>query len=172
VADHAPRVFSMARRMVANESDAEDVTQEVLLQVVRKLSTFRGKSALPTWLYRITLNTALSHHRKRALREGNRVSDPLDTLLEEGEGKLGRGASPSPEVELEARETRGLIEEAIAGLPDIYQEVFVLSEVEGLPDADIADRTGMSLPAVKSRLHRARAMLRQALGPHFEENPA
>src|SRR5471030_2895819 len=67
--DYAPRVYNMARRMVRSDADAEDVTQDVLLQVVRKLPTFRGESAFPTWLHRVTVNAALSHRRKRAVRE-------------------------------------------------------------------------------------------------------
>src|SRR3954454_12770127 len=66
--DYAPRVYNMARRMVRNDVDAEDVTQDVLLQVVRKLPTFRGESAFPTWLHRVTVNAALSHRRREAAR--------------------------------------------------------------------------------------------------------
>src|SRR4249919_4375571 len=76
--DHAPRVYNLARRMLGNDADAEDVTQDVLLQVVRKLDTFRGDAALPTWLHRVTVNAALAHRRKRARRDDGRVSDPLD----------------------------------------------------------------------------------------------
>src|SRR5215212_1573198 len=79
--DYAPRVYNVARRMVSSDTDAEDVTQEVLLQVVRKLPTFRGDAAFPTWLHRVTVNAALSHRRKQAVREGNRVRGPLDALL-------------------------------------------------------------------------------------------
>ncbi len=70
--DYAPRVYNVARRMVRSDADAEDVTQDVLLKVLRKLPTFRGESALPTWLHRVTVNTALSHRRKRAVREERR----------------------------------------------------------------------------------------------------
>jgi RNA polymerase sigma-70 factor (ECF subfamily) len=168
--EYAPRVFSMARRMVASETDAEDVTQDVLLQVIRKLDTFRGHAAFPTWLHRITVNAALSHRRKRAVREEHRIHGSLDALLEaQTEGPANRVFTPPPEVELQDQETRRLIEEAIACLPEMYRLVFVLSDIEGLPNADIADRVGMSLPAVKSRLHRARALLREALGPHLDE---
>lgn len=163
--DYAPRVYSMARKMVANEFDAEDVTQDVLLQVILKLPSFRGESAFPTWLHRITINAALSHRRKRAVREENRISDPLETLLQHEP----EPSTQPPEMELADQETRRLIEEAVARLPEMYRQVFVLSDVEGLPNADIADRIGMSLPAVKSRLLRARAMLREALAPHFDE---
>src|SRR6266480_2816381 len=69
---YAPRVYNMARRMVRNDIDAEDVTQDVLLQVVRKLPTFRGESAFPTWLHRVTVNAALSHRRRQAVRQEHR----------------------------------------------------------------------------------------------------
>ena len=76
--DHAPRVYNLARRMLGNDADAEDVTQDVLLQVLRKLDTFRGESAFPTWLHRVTVNAALAHRRKRAVREEHRVAEMAD----------------------------------------------------------------------------------------------
>src|SRR5881398_250738 len=82
--DYAPRVYNLARRMLGNDADAEDVTQDVLLQVVRKLDTFRGESAFPTWLHRVTVNAALAYRRKRASHEQHHVHDPLDSFLEEG----------------------------------------------------------------------------------------
>ena len=168
--DYAPRVYHMARRMVSNDVDAEDVTQDVLLQVVRKLPTFRGESAFPTWLHRITINAAISHRRKKAVRETKRSHDPFDTLLEDEHiVGLARRGELTPDDQLVWRETQRLIEKAVAELPELYREVFVLSDVEGLPNADIADRLDLSLPAMKSRLHRARHLLRQSLAPHFEE---
>jgi RNA polymerase sigma-70 factor (ECF subfamily) len=163
--DYAPRVYHVARRMVRDDTDAEDVTQDVLLQVVRKLPTFRGESAFPTWLHRVTVNAALSHRRKRAVREEHRIHGPLDELLDKR--RLGPIGQPLPEAQLLDREVRQLIDRAIAGLPDIYREVVVRSDVEGLPNAAIADSLGLSLPAMKSRLHRARLLLRDALAPHF-----
>src|ERR1700758_4736615 len=82
--DYAPRVYNLARRMLGNDADAEDVTQDVLLQVVRKLDTFRGESAFPTWLHRVTVNAALANRRKRATREQHQVRDPLEYFLENG----------------------------------------------------------------------------------------
>src|SRR5580765_2066154 len=79
---YAPRIYNLARRMLGNDADAEDVTQDVLLQVVRKLDTFRGESAFPTWLHRVTVNAALAHRRKRANRQQRQTHDPLDTLFE------------------------------------------------------------------------------------------
>ena len=171
--DYAPRIYSLALRMLGNEADAEDVTQEVLLQLIRKLDTFRGESAFPTWLHRITVNAALAHRRKRANREDKHVREPLDNFLEDGRHAADvRHWSLSPDQEALDRETRDLIEKAIAGLPDAYRDVYVLADVEGLSNPEIADILGMSLSAVKSRLHRARLVMRNALAPHFEEVPA
>ena len=168
--DYAPRIYHLAWRMLGNEADAEDVTQDVLLQLVRKLDTFRGESAFPTWLHRITVNAALAHRRKRASREGHRVRDPLDSFLEDGtHASPIRNWSVPPEQEVLDRETRGLIEKAIAELPEIYRDVYVLADVEGLSNAEIGEMLGLSVPAVKSRLHRARLLMRNALAPHFEE---
>lgn len=169
--DYAPRVFTMARRMVSNDMDAEDVTQDVLLQVVRKLPTFRGESAFPTWLHRVTVNAALTHRRRQAIRQERGLRNSLDVYGEDEQPFTtpNSKAMPTPDDQMLTRETRQLIEQAIDSLPQAYRVVFVLSDIEGLPNAEIAAQLNMSLPAVKSRLHRARAMLRDALSPHFEE---
>jgi RNA polymerase sigma factor (sigma-70 family) len=78
--EYAPRVYNIAYRMLGNDADAEDVTQDVLLQVVRKLDTFRGESAFPTWLHRVTVNAALAHRRKRATRQAHQASEPVEGL--------------------------------------------------------------------------------------------
>jgi RNA polymerase sigma-70 factor, ECF subfamily len=172
--EYAPRVYNLARRMLGNDADAEDVTQDVLLQVVRKLDTFRGESAFPTWLHRVTVNAALAHRRKRASRQQHQAHDPLDTLFDSaGDGHHHpapvRPWSVSPDQPVLDAESQELIERAIADLPEPYRYVYVLADVEGLPNAEIADVLGLSVPAVKSRLHRARLMMRDALSPHFEE---
>ena len=162
--DYAPRVFSVARSMVGSDFDAEDVTQDVLLQVIRKLPTFRGDSAFPTWLHRVTINAALSHRRRQAVRQEHGLDRSLESCPEtESTHASGRGVSP-PDDLLLGREARAMID-----LPVMYREVFVLADVEGLANAEIGERLEMTLPAVKSRLHRARAMLREALTPHFDE---
>jgi RNA polymerase sigma-70 factor, ECF subfamily len=171
--DYAPRIYNLALRMLGNEADAEDVTQDVLLQLIRKLDTFRGESAFPTWLHRITVNAALAYRRKRASREQHHVRDPLDSFLEEGKHVAPvRNWWVRPDQIAVDRETQRLIEKAIAGLPEIYRDVYVLADVEGLANSEIADMLGLSVPAVKSRLHRARLLMRSALAPHFEEVPA
>jgi RNA polymerase sigma-70 factor (ECF subfamily) len=170
--EYAPRVYSLARRMLNNDADAEDVTQEVLLQVLRKLDTFRGEAAFPTWLHRITVNAALAYREQRARREQRRVPE---ALAQEEDGHVPastRRWSAAPDRPLLDRETHELIERAIAGLPERYRDVYVLADVEGLPNAEIASLLGLGVPAVKSRLHRARLLMRDALAPHFEERTA
>jgi RNA polymerase sigma-70 factor (ECF subfamily) len=168
--DYGPRVYSLARRMLGSDADAEDVTQDVLLQVIRKLPTFRGEAAFPTWLHRVTVNAALSHRQKRAAREQRLVHDPLDRLFEDGHhhGSV-RSWSIGPEDAALGNEMHRLIEEAIATLPEHYRDVLVLADVEGLPNAEIAAMLGLSVSAIKNRLHRARVIMRHSLAPHFEE---
>jgi len=171
--DFAPRVYNLARRMLGNDADAEDVTQDVLLQVVRKLDTFRGEAAFPTWLHRVTVNAALAHRRKRANRQAHQSGEPLDTVLDDGLGQPHPGSlkpwSISPDQPVLDAETHELIERAIGELPETYRDVYVLADVEGMPNAEIAEVLGLSVAAVKSRLHRARLLMRDALAPHFEE---
>lgn len=171
--DHASRVYNLARRLLGNDADAEDVTQDVLLQVVRKLDTFRGDAALPTWLHRVTVNAALAHRRKRANQETHREPDSLHEFLDNGQhSQPARHWPVQPDQQVLDRETQQLIEAAIAQLPENYRDVFVLADVEGLPNAEIGAMLGLNVPAVKSRLHRARLLMRKALAAHFEEVPA
>jgi RNA polymerase sigma-70 factor (ECF subfamily) len=168
--EYAPRIYNLARRMLGSDADAEDVTQDVLLQVVRKLDTFRGESAFPTWLHRVTVNAALAHRQKRATQQKHQIPDPLDRFLDHGgHGTPVRPWSIEPDQPILDREIHELVERAIAGLPEIYRDIYVLADVEEMPNADIAELLGLSVPAVKSRLHRARLLMREALAPHFEE---
>lgn len=169
--DYAPRVFNVARRMLGNDADAEDVTQDVLLQVVRKLDTFRGDSAFPTWLHRVTVNAALAHRRKKSSRHESPTPDSLDGFVDDGRTSgPGKPWSMRPDQAAIDKETQELIETAIEHLPEPFRDVYVLADVEGLPNSEIADMLALSVPAVKSRLHRARLAMRHRLAPHFEES--
>ncbi len=171
--DYGPRVFHLARRMLGNDADAEDVAQDVLLQVVRKLHTFRGESDPATWLHRVTVNAALAHREKRARRAQREQHEDLDLFRDDGHhAQPVRPWSINPADHAQQRETTRLIEDAIAKLPEVYRDVYVLADVEGLPNAEIGDMLNLSVPAVKSRLHRARLLMRHALAKHFEEAPA
>ncbi len=174
--EYAPRIYHIARRLLNNEADAEDVTQDVLLQVVRKLHTFRGDSTLPTWLHRITVNAALAHREKRANRAKHETATGDEELLEAIAAEPPHGVKlPRPNVHASpdelalATEQRALIDRAIAKLPQLFRDVFVLADVEGIPSDEIATLLGLSVPAVKSRLHRARLRMRDLLSPHFED---
>lgn len=170
--EYGPRVYNLARRMLGNDADAEDVAQDVLLQVLRKGSSFRGESSFPTWLHRVAVNAALTHRRRRAHRREHEHADPLNLFEQDGgHAHPIRPWSIAPEQVLQNRETAHLIEDAIAHLPEVYRDVYVLADVEGLPNAEIADMLDMTVPAVKSRLHRARVLMRHALARHFEEVP-
>ncbi len=168
--DFAPRIYHIARRMLGNDADAEDVTQDVLLQVVRKLHTFRGDAQISTWLHRVTVNAALAHREKRANREKREHHTQDDDGFDPGPpaGPVKRW-SERPDDPVLAAEQHAIIEKAIAELPAPFRDVYVLADVEGLHNNEIGEMLSLSLPAVKSRLHRARLKMRDALAPHFEE---
>jgi len=176
--EYAPRIYNLARRMLGNDADAEDVTSEVLMQVVRKLHTFRGDAQLPTWLHRVTVNAALAHREKRANRtkhEHGTAEEALEAVSVDPTGrvKLARPAYGSTPAEIVlADEERELIEDAVAKLPEPFRDVYVLADVEGLPNTEIAEMLDLSLPAVKSRLHRARLRMRDLLAPHYADAEA
>lgn len=167
--EYAPRIYNLARRMLGNDADAEDVTQDVLLQVVRKLDTFRGDAQLSTWLHRVTVNAALAHRQKRANRQKHEASESGEDLLETAAPETAvKRWNVSPEEPILAAEQQEIIEKAINTLPEPFRDVYVLADVEGLPNAEIGEILGLSVPAVKSRLHRARMRMRDLLAPHFE----
>lgn len=160
---YATRIYAVAFRMLGSATDAEDVTQEVLLQVVRRLDSFRGESSLHTWLYRVTVNAVLALRRKRAGGREHPLGDDA--------GRPAGRSLPAqpPEAHVLGGELRDRLDGAIRCLPEAYRDPFVLADVEQLPNAEIGRLLGLSLPAVKSRLHRARLMLRDALQPYFAE---
>ena len=167
--EYAPRIFHIAKRMLGNDADAEDVTQDVLLQVIRKLDTFRGDSQLSTWLHRVTVNAALAHRQKRANRQKRETNETDPDMLEaSAPGGPVKRWNTAPDDAALAAEQAETIEKAIGELPPPFRDVYVLADVEGLPNAEIGDMLGLSVAAVKSRLHRARLRMRDALAPHFE----
>jgi RNA polymerase sigma-70 factor (ECF subfamily) len=156
--------------MLGNDADAEDVTQDVFLQVVRKLDTFRGEAELTTWLHRVTVNAALDYRRKAVLRRERPASASLDRLLADGARAVPlRARQPGPERQALAREAQESIKEAVTSLPRWYRDVYVLAEVQGRAYAEVGALLGLRLATVKSRLHRARRILRAALASYFAD---
>ena len=157
-------IHRVARRFLSDARDAEEIVQDVLLIVVQKIQTFKGESAFSSWLYRVTVNAA--YGRLRARRSRPEVSlEPLLPAFDEA----GRHARPIADWSAQlgdpavAREARAAIETSLNRLPEEYRIVIVLRDVEGLSNEEVAATLGLSIPAVKSRLHRGRLVLRHAL---------
>lgn len=179
VVRYRSKVYGLALRMMKDASDAEEIMQETFLSAWQSLPGFRGESAFGSWLYRICANFALMRLRRRKVElENDAQQHPQASAGEprfDSEGSLI--ASPSydwsrgTEEKALDHELRRAIETATMGLPDEHRAVFLLKDIEGLSYEEIAQVTGSTVPAVKSRLHRARLALRQAIEA-FYANPA
>ena len=165
---YGTRIYRLALRITGNPEDAQEVTQDVLWTIVRKIGTFKGESALGSWIYRITANAAYEKLRRR--RGKDEVS--WESLLPsfDADGHLldpGRDWTQGVEDPALQAEVRRRLQEAIDGLPADYRTAFVLHDMEGLSNPEIAELLGISLPAVKSRVHRSRLFLRQRLAEYM-----
>lgn len=162
------QVFRIAQHITQNREDAEDVVQDAFLKAYEKLDQFQGNSKFYTWLVRITVNEALMRLRKR--RTGRMVS--IDEDVETDEGSMPRDLadwSPDPEALYGQSEMAEILRKTIQGLPPGFRVVFVLRDVEGLSTEETAETLGLSVPAVKSRLLRARLQLRERLSRYFRD---
>jgi len=167
---HEKKIYNLAYRLTGNQEDANDVLQETLLQAFRKLSGFKGNSKLSTWLYRIALNTSLMKKRKEKKMET--VSLDMPVLTRKGnriKRELSDDWSKNPLTTLENKEVREILSKAISSLPEEYRTILILRGFNGLSNEEAAKMLNISLPAVKSRLHRARLLLRNALSQYFKE---
>lgn len=159
---YAQRVFRVARHITKNDQDAEDVLQDTFLKAYSRLGQFEGNAKFYTWIVRVAVNEALMRMR----RGKNRVTVSLDQELETSDGAIQRelpAETESPEESLSRTELRESLTQAIDSLSETYRPVFVLRDVEGLSTEETAEMLNISLPAVKSRLLRARLQLRQKL---------
>jgi len=152
---HAGRLYSVALRLVGNPADAEDLLQEIFLAAHRKLDTFRGESALGTWLYRLATNLCLDHLRSRTGRS-RQVTDSMD----DEQGLFDVASSTLAEQTV----TRMDLERALARLPEGCRAAFVLHDVEGLEHREVAEILGVAEGTSKSQVHKARLKLRAILG--------
>ena len=162
------RIFQMALRHMKNREDAEEVTQDVLMKVYRKIDRFRGDAALSSWIYRITFNTAMS--RLRSHRAERAAEAERDRVLAHGQDA---GESPSPrqpadwshmpDEELLRGQLREAVASALPRLPEIYRVPVLLRDIEGLTTEEASTRLRVKDQTLKSRLHRGRVMLRRQL---------
>ncbi len=155
---HKRRVYSLCLRMTANVAEAEDLTQEAVLQLYRKIATFRGESAFSTWLHRLSVNVVLMHLRKKGL--------PVVSLEETTQG--AEEDSPkkdfgTQDLALAGSIDRLQLQRAVEDLPPGYRTIFVLHDVEGYEHNEIAEIVGCSIGNSKSQLHKARMKLRDLL---------
>lgn len=169
---YSARVYRLAFAVTRNAADAEEVVQDVFLNIFRNVQTFQGRAALGTWVYRVTANAALNKRRGKRYEVETSLDALLPTFKPDGHREGERAFvladwSLTPESELLARETRATLERALEALPDRYRAVLVLRDVEGFSSEETAAALDESVPAVKSCLHRARMALREHLTRHL-----
>jgi RNA polymerase sigma-70 factor, ECF subfamily len=161
-------VFRIAQHITQNREDAEDVVQDAFLKAYQNLNKFQGNSKFYTWLVRIAVNEALMRLRKR--KASKTVS--MDEDVETEDGSMPREVadwSPNPEQLFGQSELGDILGKTIQGLPSSFRTVFVLRDVEGMSTEETAEMLGLSVPAVKSRLLRARLQLRERLNRYFKK---
>jgi RNA polymerase sigma-70 factor (ECF subfamily) len=162
---YGDRAYRLAIGITGTAQDAEEVAQDALWTVVRKIDTFRGESAFGSWLYRIVANAAYQKLRGRHGRRGDISLDEVLPLFHENSRHAAPIADWSPSLADPSRQTelRIALTAAIDELPPGYRAVLILYEVEGLSNIEVAETLGLSVSNVKSRLHRARLFLRKRL---------
>ncbi len=171
---YADRVYRLAVRITGSREDAEEVVQDALWTVGRKINTFKGDSAFGSWLYRIAANTAYMKLRARRGKGREIALDEVMPALDSGGVHFEPVDDWSPRVDDRALqgELRSVLESAIGDLPPDYRTALVLHDIEGVSNPDIADTLGISLPAVKSRVHRSRLFLRKRLSEYLNDGAA
>lgn len=164
------KIYSLAMSILKNESDAEEAAQDVFLTVVQKAHTFKGNSAFYSWIYRICVNTCLMRLRGKRRGETVSIEDFMPVFTEDGmHASLIDDWSKEVERKALDKELGQVIQRFTGNLSEKYRVVFVLSDVEGLSNEETAQILGLTVPAVKSRLHRARLYLREQLARYLRE---
>jgi RNA polymerase sigma-70 factor, ECF subfamily len=168
VRQYERQIFRVAQHITQNREDAEDITQDAFLKAYEKLDQFQGNSKFSTWLVRIAVNESLMRLRKR--KTSKTVS--MDEDVQTEEGSIPRDFAewrPNPEQEYNQAELADILRKTIQGLPPGFRSVFTLRDVENLSTEETAEALGLSVPAVKSRLLRARLQLRERLSRYFRK---
>jgi RNA polymerase sigma-70 factor, ECF subfamily len=156
---HSRKVYNLCLRMTGDRTEAEDLTQDVFLQLLRKIDTFRGESAFSTWLHRMSVNIVLMRFRKKPKAE-----TPLDTIINpEEESRTLPKEFGQPDLRLNGVIDRITVQAAINELPPGYKVMFILHDIEGYNHDEIAEMFGCSAGNSKSQVHKARLRLRELL---------
>lgn len=171
VSRYTDKIYRLALKITRNPSDAEEVLQEVFLTLIEKLYTFREDSKFSTWLYRVAANTSYLNLKAKRKYVKNISLESYAPYNEDGSltGIQTNDWSNLPDEVLLSQEGAEIIEKAINELPEPYRIVFHLRDVEGLKNEEVGEILGLSLPAVKSRILRARLFLRDKLSGYFNE---
>ena len=163
---YTEKAHNLALRITRNREDAEEILQDVFVTVFRKIDSFKGESAFSSWLYRVTANTSFMKLRKRK----KHASVELDESVQQSNSWTSERSDSCDIDYMTARhQLRSELEEAIAKLPEEYKLIFVLRDVDGLSNQEVGEVLQLSVPAVKSRLHRSRMMLRKRLEGFYDD---
>src|SRR4051812_47994044 len=165
---YGSRIYQLALRQMKNREDAEEVTQDVLMKIYRKVGSFRGDAALSSWIYRITFNTAMSRLRNSRLARIADQERERAVAADRASGEPRTARQPAdwsrmPDEALLRVQLRDAFAAAIADLPEIYREPVMLRDVQGLSTEEASSRLHVKDQTLKSRLHRGRIMLRERL---------
>jgi RNA polymerase sigma-70 factor, ECF subfamily len=170
VETYGDRVYRLALRITGSNEDAEEVAQDALWTAARKISTFKGEAAFGSWLYRIAANAAYQKLRARKAKAHEIAMDDVLPAFDDAGRHFEPMADWSERVDEQALqgELRRVLGAAIDELPADYRTALVMHDVEGLSNPDIAEALGISLPAVKSRVHRSRLFVRKQLAEYMK----
>ena len=167
---HGAKMYGVALQFMRNESDAREVMQDALVSIWNKIASFEGKSAFTSWIYRVTANAGLMALRKKKRHENDISLDAVGS--DDDDAPLPAlqlsDKKPLPDKVVMTGELGEQVRAAIDQLPEPYRVAVLLRDVEELPMAEVMQETGLSEPALKSRLHRARLALREALLPYLK----
>jgi len=171
VREHSGRMYAAAARFLRCEQDRDDAVQDAFISAFRNLTSFKADARLSTWLHRITVNACLMKLRSQRRRDESSIEDLLPSFDSTGHQVHGVQAwIGDASAELLAEETRRFVRGCIDRLPEPYREVLLLRDIHELDTDEAAETLGISIGAVKTRLHRARQALRTLLEPHFLQN--
>lgn len=166
------RVYRLAFGMTKNQAEAEEVVQDTFLNVFRSLSTFRNDASPSTWIYRVAANSALTRLRTKRRKQLLSLDEVPNGASVNGNIELLDAPSPwsrQPDEKLLTKELGSVIDAAVDELPEKYRLVLLLRDIEGLSNEDVASTLGLTIPTVKSRLHRSRMFVRERLELYFRE---
>jgi RNA polymerase sigma-70 factor (ECF subfamily) len=167
------KLYRLAMRFVRNENDAQEILQDAFLSAWRNLPGFEGRAQFGSWMYRVTVNAALMFLRARSRHPEVMLDDVEPAILHKAAEQSVHGSSEDwsqrPDEQLQSEELRRHIQDAADALPEGLRTVFLVRDVEGMSTEETAELLGLSLPAVKTRLHRARLAMREAIGRYFAQ---